>query len=112
MLEDMCEFIRSLNTGVSETEYTSLINPKSYLQHTTYHFEENILVLDNSTLFARYVKSRYRIWTHIKSLDKIPNINIGDILMMKGITIHSSYSVVYFGDNLDIDANSVMFEYF
>ena len=111
-VEDMCEFIRSLNTGVSETEYTSLINPKSYLQHTTYHFEENILVLDNSTLFARYVKADTGYGHTSNLLDKIPNINIGDILMMKGITIHSSYSVVYFGDNLDIDANSVMFEYF
>lgn len=111
-LEDMSEFIRSLNTGVSETEYTSVINLKSYPQDTTYHFEGNILVLDNSTLFARYAQVDPGYGQSSNLLDKIPDIKIGDVLMMRGITIHSSSSVVYFGDNLDIDANSVMFEYF
>ena len=107
-VEDMSEFIKSLNTGVSETECTSKIN----LKYAAYHFEGNILVLDNIALFARYVQADTGYGQASNLLDKMPNMKIGDILMMKGITIYSSSSIVYFGDNLDIDANSVMFEYF
>lgn len=106
-MEDMSEFIRTLNAGVSETECTSIISTET----PPYHFEDGILVLDGK-IYARYVQEDPQ-YGHVSNLMSVlPKTKIGDVLVVRGIEIHSFSSIVYFGDKKEIDANSVMFEYF
>lgn len=106
-VEDMSEFIRSLNAGVSEKEYTSIISTET----PPYHFEDDILVPD-SKIYARYVQEDPQYGQVSNLMSVLPETKIGDVLVVSGIVINSFSSTVYFGDKKEIDANSVMFEYF
>lgn len=106
-MEDMSEFIRTLNAGVSETEYTSIISTET----PPYHFEDDILVPDGK-IYAHYVKEDPQ-YGYISNLTKVlPETKIGDILVLKGVQIHGWSTIVYFGDKKEIEANSTMFDYF
>lgn len=105
--EDMSEFIRSLNAGVSEKEYTSIISTET----PPYHFEDDILVPD-SKIYARYVQEDPQYGQVSNLMSVLPKTKIGDVLVVSGIAINSFSSTVYFGDKKEIDANSVMFDYF
>ena len=103
--EDMSGFIRSLRVG--ETEYASLVSTET----PPYHFEDAILVPD-SKIYARYVQEDPQYGQVSNLMSVLPKTKIGDVLVVSGITINSFSSTVYFGDKKEIDANSVMFEYF
>ena len=106
-MEDMSEFIRSLRTGETEIESTSLVSTET----PACHFEDDILVPDGK-IYAQYVKEDPQ-YGHISNLMTVlPETKIGDVLVLKGVQIHDWSTIVYFGDKKEIEANSTMFDYF
>lgn len=104
-VEDMSEFIRSLRVG--ETAYASLVSTEK----PACYFEGDILVPD-SKIYARYVQEDPQYGQVSNLMSVLPKTKIGDVLVVSGIAINSFSSTVYFGDKKEIDANSVMFDYF